>query len=71
MSDVDANGKQFHFTVFWDHDTAKWTVDNETCVAVMPDGTVYDRDAENWMILPEELESYDQARYSDLVERLR
>jgi hypothetical protein len=63
--------KQFYFLVYWDHDSGTWTVDNENCVVIMSDGTVYDEKAEEWSVLPEELERYDQERCYDLMERLR
>ena len=68
---MNGEGKQFYFSVYWDHDSASWSVDNETCVVIMSDGTMYDMVHEEWKVVPEELENYDQELCDDLMERLR
>ena len=62
--------KQFYFLVYFDEETGKFAIDNETCVMLMSDGTVFDQATGQWEVLQEAEEWKDQLAHDSLYEAL-
>lgn len=42
------NRTQYHFVVMYDCETGEFQMDYDTASAVFPDGSVFDKDTEEW-----------------------
>ena len=51
---------QYHYVVMYDTDTAEFSIDIETRMAVMPDGAIFNKETQEWELDDEETDDYLQ-----------